>query len=51
MNSIDIQSFVHELFPEIQAIVGSIDYLLLKTNKEFFKIIDFHDINSLLVSQ
>ena len=51
MDPIHVQAFVHELLPEVEAVIGRVYYLLLKANEELLKVIDLHNIDCLLVGE
>jgi hypothetical protein len=51
MDTVDIQPFVHELLPEVEAVVGRVDYLFLEGDEELLEVVDLHDVDGLLVGE
>ena len=47
----DIEPLVHKLFPEVQAVVCSLNYLSLEFDKLLFEVIDLNYVQGCLVGQ
>ena len=46
MDSVDIKSLVHQLFPKIKAVCCSLDDLLFKFGKLLFEVVNLNDVQS-----
>jgi len=51
VDAVHIEALVHQFLPEVQAVVGSVNNLLLKTDEQHLEVKYFHDIDSLLVAE
>ncbi len=51
MDSVDIKSLVHQLFPKVKTVCCSLDDLLFKFSKLLFEVVDLNDVQSGFVSE
>lgn len=51
VNAVDVKALVHELLPEIHAVVGCLDDFVFELDELLLEVIDLYDIEGRLVGE